>query len=101
MVVNCVTRMPRSIEISAGEIYPIAQEVVRRIAAGVTATLGELPPEVAGDIDDRESFLLVVARCLVVWTSTYVKRRSCRCASPTILGTRSYAGSRRCLMRRF
>ena len=45
--------MPRSIEISAGEIYPIAQEVVRQIVAGVTATLGELPPEVAGDIYDR------------------------------------------------
>ena len=26
---------------------------MRRIAAGVTATLGELPPEVAGDIYDR------------------------------------------------
>ena len=50
---DVLTRMPRSIEISAGEIYPIAQEVVRRIAAGVTATLGELPPEVAGDIYDR------------------------------------------------
>jgi rod shape-determining protein MreB len=31
----------------------VAQEVVRQIVAGVGATLGELPPEVAGDIYDR------------------------------------------------
>ena len=50
---DVLTRMPRSIEISAGEIYPVAQELVRQIVAGVSATLGELPPEVAGDIYDR------------------------------------------------
>jgi len=50
---DALTRMPRSIEVTAGEIYPIAQEVVRQIVAGVSATLGELPPEVAGDIYDR------------------------------------------------
>ena len=50
---DVLTRMPRSIEISAGEIYPVAQEVVRHIVAGVGMTLGELPPEVAGDIYDR------------------------------------------------
>ena len=50
---DVLTRMPRSIEITAGEIYPVAQEVVRQIVAGVGATLGDLPPEVAGDIYDR------------------------------------------------
>lgn len=50
---DVLTRMPRSIEITAGEIYPVAQEVVRQIVAGVGVTLGELPPEVAGDIYDR------------------------------------------------
>jgi rod shape-determining protein MreB len=50
---DVLTRMPHSIEVSAGEIYPVAQEVVRQIVAGVSATLGELPPEVAGDIYDR------------------------------------------------
>jgi rod shape-determining protein MreB and related proteins len=45
--------MPRSIEITAGEIYPVAQEVVRQIVAGVGSTLRELPAEVAGDIYDR------------------------------------------------
>ena len=41
--------------------------------AGISATLGELPPEVAGDITIEESSSPVVARCLVVWTSTYVE----------------------------
>ena len=50
---DVLTRMPRSIEITAGEIYPVAQEVVRRIVGGISSTLGELPPEVAGDIYDR------------------------------------------------
>ncbi len=50
---DLLTRMPRSIEISAGEIYPVAQEVVRQIVAGISDTLGDLPPEVAGDIYDR------------------------------------------------
>src|ERR1044072_3631459 len=45
-----LTAMPQSIEITAGEIYPVAQEVVRKIVAGVSATLGEPPPEGAGEI---------------------------------------------------
>ena len=48
-----LTAMPKSIEITAGEIYPVAQEVVRKIVAGVSMTLADLPPEVAGDIYDR------------------------------------------------
>lgn len=48
-----LTAMPQSIEITAGEIYPVAQEVVRSIVAGVSTTLEDLPPEVAGDIYDR------------------------------------------------
>jgi rod shape-determining protein MreB and related proteins len=48
-----LTRMPRSVDISAGEIYPVAQEVIRRIVEGISSTLGELAPEVAGDIYDR------------------------------------------------
>src|ERR1044071_39871 len=48
-----LTAMPQSIEITAGEIYPVAQEVVRKIVAGVSMTLADLPPEVAGDIYDR------------------------------------------------
>jgi rod shape-determining protein MreB len=50
---DVLTGMPRSIEITAGEIYPIAQEVVRKIVEGISETLTELPPEVAADIYDR------------------------------------------------
>lgn len=50
---DVLTGIPGSIEITAGEIYPVAQEVVRRIVAAVDASLTELPPEVAGDIYDR------------------------------------------------
>lgn len=50
---DVLTGMPRSIEITAGEIFPVAQEVVRKIVEGVRSTLQELPAEVAGDIYDR------------------------------------------------
>ena len=50
---DVLTRMPRSIDISAGEIYPVAQEVIRRIVESISSTLGQLAPEVAGDIYDR------------------------------------------------
>lgn len=47
------TGSPAAIEITAGEIYPIAQHVVHKIVESVTTTLTGLPPEVAGDIYDR------------------------------------------------
>ena len=50
---DLMTGSPSSIEITAGEIYPIAEEVVRKIVDGISTTLTELPPEVAGDIYDR------------------------------------------------
>ena len=50
---DVMTGSPSSIEITAGEIYPIAEEVMRKIVAGISETLTELPPEVAADIYDR------------------------------------------------
>lgn len=50
---DVLTGAPSAIEITAGEIYPIAQEVVRKIVNGITTTLTELPPEVAGDVYER------------------------------------------------
>jgi len=50
---DVVTGSPSAIEITAGEIFPVAQEVVRKIGDGVTTTLSELPPEVAGDVYER------------------------------------------------
>jgi rod shape-determining protein MreB and related proteins len=50
---DVLTRSPAAIEITAGEVYPIAQEVVRKIVDGVTQSLSELPPEIAGDVYER------------------------------------------------
>lgn len=47
------TGSPGAIEITAGEVYAVAQPVIRKIAVEVNATLAELPPEVAADIYDR------------------------------------------------
>ena len=55
---DVMTGSPSSVEVTAGEIYPVAEEVVRKIVAGISATLTELPPEVAGDIYDRGIVLI-------------------------------------------
>jgi rod shape-determining protein MreB len=50
---DVLTGIPGAVEITAGEIYPVAQEVVRKIVDAVNASITELPPEVAGDIYER------------------------------------------------
>ena len=47
------TGSPAAVEITTGEIYPIVESIVRRIAELVKDTLTELRPEVAADIYDR------------------------------------------------
>ena len=47
------TRSPAAVEITLGEVYPIVESIVRRIALRVKDTLTELRPEVAADIYDR------------------------------------------------
>ena len=47
------TGSPAAVEITSGEIYPIVEGIVRRIALRVKDTLTELRPEVAADIYDR------------------------------------------------
>jgi rod shape-determining protein MreB len=47
------TGSPGAVEITAGEVYPIVEGIVRRIATRVKDTLTELRPEVAADIYDR------------------------------------------------
>ncbi|MBV9217704.1 MAG: rod shape-determining protein [Acidobacteria bacterium] len=44
---------PGAVDITAGEVYPIVEGIVRRIALRVKDTLTELRPEVAADIYDR------------------------------------------------
>ncbi len=47
------TGSPAAVELTTGEIYPIIEVIVRRIAQIVKDTLTELRPEVAADIYDR------------------------------------------------
>ncbi|CAN5642532.1 rod shape-determining protein [soil metagenome] len=47
------TGSPGAVEITAGEIYPIVESIVRRMAQNVSDTLTELQPEVAADAYDR------------------------------------------------
>ncbi|HTH51745.1 MAG TPA: rod shape-determining protein, partial [Pyrinomonadaceae bacterium] len=47
------TGSPAAVEITSGEIFPIVEGIVRRIAERVKDTLTELRPEVAADIYDR------------------------------------------------
>lgn len=47
------TGSPSAVEITTGEVYPIVESIVRRIAQLVKDTLTELRPEVAADIYDR------------------------------------------------
>jgi len=47
------TGSPNAVEVTAGEVYPIVESIVRRIAQIISDTLTELRPEVAADIYDR------------------------------------------------
>jgi rod shape-determining protein MreB len=47
------TGSPSAAEVTTGELYPIVEAIVRRIALRVKDTLTELRPEVAADIYDR------------------------------------------------
>ena len=47
------TGSPAAVDITTGELYPIVEAIVRKIAETVRDTLTELRPEVAADIYDR------------------------------------------------
>ncbi|MBA2621312.1 MAG: rod shape-determining protein [Acidobacteria bacterium] len=47
------TGSPGAVEITTGEIFPVVEAIVRRVAQVVADTLTELRPEVAADIYDR------------------------------------------------
>jgi rod shape-determining protein MreB and related proteins len=47
------TGSPGAVEVTMGEIYPVIEAIIRRVAQIVTDTLTELRPEVAADIYDR------------------------------------------------
>lgn len=47
------TGEPGALDVTADEIYGVAQTVIRKIAQAVHETLAELPPEVSADIYER------------------------------------------------
>ncbi len=47
------TGSPGAVELTAGEIYPVVESIIRRVAQIVSDTLTELRPEVAADTYDR------------------------------------------------
>lgn len=51
--IDVLTRSPGAIDITAGELYPVVLQVIRRLVDTVNTTLTELPPEVGGDIYER------------------------------------------------
>ena len=69
------TGSPGAIEVTAEEIYNVAQPIVRRILKEVTAALAELPPEVAADIYDR-GFALTGGGALLEGMDTYLQRET-------------------------
>jgi rod shape-determining protein MreB len=50
---DLLTGSPAAIEITAGEIYPVINELIRKIEDFIATALTEVPPEVAGDIYAR------------------------------------------------
>lgn len=47
------TGKPAAVEITTGELYPVVEAIVRRVAQIISDTLTELRPEVSADIYDR------------------------------------------------
>jgi rod shape-determining protein MreB and related proteins len=72
---DILSGQPASIEITAGEIYPVTEEVVRRIVEVVIATLTELPVEVAADIYDR-GIILTGGGALSAGLDDYLRDRT-------------------------
>jgi rod shape-determining protein MreB and related proteins len=44
---------PGAVELTAGEIYPVVEDIIRRVAQMISDALTEIKPEVAADIYDR------------------------------------------------
>lgn len=69
------TGSPAGIEITAGELYPVAEGIIRKIANAVSETLTELPPEVSADIYDR-GIILTGGGALFEGLDSYLRART-------------------------
>lgn len=66
------TGSPSGVRVTIGEIYPIVEDIVQRIARVVQDTLTELRPEVAADIYDR-GILLTGGGALLDGIDQYIR----------------------------
>ncbi len=66
------TGSPGAVEVTIGEIYPVVESIVRRVAQVVADTLTELQPEVAADIYDR-GILLTGGGALLNGIDQYIR----------------------------
>jgi rod shape-determining protein MreB len=69
---DVLSSSPGAIEITAGEVYPVTHEVVRKMVDIISTTLAELPAEVAGDIYDR-GIVLTGGGALLSGLDNYVR----------------------------
>ncbi|MGI8655535.1 MAG: rod shape-determining protein [Pyrinomonadaceae bacterium] len=69
------TGSPGAINVTAADIYGVAQTVIRKIADEVRETLAELQPEVAADIYDR-GLILTGGGALLENLQTYLERET-------------------------
>ncbi|MCS6874485.1 MAG: rod shape-determining protein [Pyrinomonadaceae bacterium] len=71
---DVITGNPSAVEITIGELYPVVEAIVRRVALIVSDTLTELRPEVAADIHDR-GILLTGGGALLQGIDQYLRER--------------------------
>lgn len=69
------TGSPAAVEVTIGEIYPVIESIVRRIALIVSDTLTELRPEVAADIYDR-GIILTGGGSLLTGIDQYLREKT-------------------------
>lgn len=72
---DILSSSPGALEITAGEIYPVGQNVVRKIVEIISDTLAELPAEVSGDIYDR-GIILTGDGVQLSGLETYVRQQT-------------------------
>jgi len=72
---DVLTRSPAAIEITAGEIYPVVHELIRKTEDIISAALTEIPAEVAGDIYAR-GIILTGGGALLNGLDAYLAERT-------------------------
>ena len=72
---DLLTGNPAAIEITAGEIYPVVNELIRKIGEIISTALTEVAPEVAGDIYAR-GIILTGGGALLTGLDDYLADRT-------------------------